>query len=134
MSIQVDLEFCETKFKLLIHTIQLAPSWLWSYGRSIYNYLCNQCLSSLKLWVLTPFMVRCTWYNIMWKSLSVTCDRSVVFSVSSSFLHDITEVLLNTTNPNHTKQYIYLVMIVVWEVRVLIWFSYVIFLSSAACW
>jgi hypothetical protein len=26
-------------------------------------------------------------YNIMWKSLSVTCDRSVVFSGSSSFLH-----------------------------------------------
>jgi hypothetical protein len=26
-------------------------------------------------------------YNIMWKSLSVTCDRSVVFSGSSGFLH-----------------------------------------------
>ena len=32
----------------------------------IYNYLCNQCLSPLKLWVRTPFMVRCTQYNIMW--------------------------------------------------------------------
>jgi hypothetical protein len=28
-------------------------SWLWSYGSWIYNYLCNQCLSSLKLWVRT---------------------------------------------------------------------------------
>jgi hypothetical protein len=27
-------------------------------------------------------------------SLSVTCDRSVVLSESSSFLHDITEILL----------------------------------------
>jgi len=26
-------------------------------------------------------------YNIMWWSLSVTCDRSVVFSGSSGFLH-----------------------------------------------
>jgi hypothetical protein len=28
------------------------PSWPWSYGSWIYNYLCNQCLSSLALWVL----------------------------------------------------------------------------------
>ena len=26
-------------------------------------------------------------YNIMWQSLSMTCDRSVVFTSSSSFLH-----------------------------------------------
>jgi hypothetical protein len=26
----------------------------WSYGSWIYNYLCNQCLSPLKLWVLNP--------------------------------------------------------------------------------
>jgi len=41
-------------------------SWSWSYGNWIYNYLCNQCLSLWKLWVRTPFMVRCTRYNIMW--------------------------------------------------------------------
>ena len=30
------------------------PSWSWSYGSWIYNYLCNQCLSPLKLsfWIL----------------------------------------------------------------------------------
>jgi hypothetical protein len=28
------------------------PSWLWSYGRWVYNYLGNQCISPLKLWVL----------------------------------------------------------------------------------
>ena len=35
-------------------------------------------------------------YNIMWWSLSVTCDRLVVFYGSSGFLHhyDITEILL----------------------------------------
>jgi hypothetical protein len=43
-----------------------------------HNYLCNQCLSPLKLWDRTLFMARCTRYNNMWSSLSVTCDRSVV--------------------------------------------------------
>jgi hypothetical protein len=36
-----------------------------SYGIWIYNYLCNQCLSPLKLWARNPFMARCTRYNIM---------------------------------------------------------------------
>jgi len=27
------------------------PLFSWSYGSWIYNYLCNQCLSPLKLWV-----------------------------------------------------------------------------------
>jgi hypothetical protein len=31
-----------------------------SYGSWIYNYLCNQCLSPLKLWVKTPFMAKYT--------------------------------------------------------------------------
>jgi len=44
------------------------PSWSWSYGSWIYHYLRNQSLSPLKLWVRTPFMARCTRYNItgMW--------------------------------------------------------------------
>jgi hypothetical protein len=41
-------------------------SWSWSYGSWIDNYLCNQCLSPLKLWVRTSFMRRCTRCNIMW--------------------------------------------------------------------
>ena len=28
--------------------------WSWSYGSWIYNYLCNQCLSPLTLWVRIP--------------------------------------------------------------------------------
>ena len=31
-----------------------------------YNYLYNQCISPLKLWVRTMFMARCTRYNLMW--------------------------------------------------------------------
>ena len=30
------------------------PSLAWSYGSWIYNYICNQCLSPLKLWVRIP--------------------------------------------------------------------------------
>ena len=36
------------------------PSWPWSYGSWIYNYLCNQCLSPLMLWVRISTRVRCT--------------------------------------------------------------------------
>jgi hypothetical protein len=45
-------------------------------GSWIYNYRCNQYLSPLTLWVQIPLRR----YNIMWSSLSVTHDRSVVFS------------------------------------------------------
>jgi hypothetical protein len=34
--------------------------WPWSYGSWIYNYLCNQCLSPLKLWVRISIRARCT--------------------------------------------------------------------------
>jgi hypothetical protein len=49
-----------------LSTIFQGPSWSWAYGSWIYNYLCNQCLWPLKLWVQTSFIVRCTQYNIMW--------------------------------------------------------------------
>jgi hypothetical protein len=51
--------------------------------------VCNRCLSPLTLWVRIPLMVRCTWYNIIWKRLSVTCDGSVVFSGYIGFLHQL---------------------------------------------
>jgi len=36
------------------------PSWPWSYGSWIFNYLYNQCLSPLMLWVRISIRVRCT--------------------------------------------------------------------------
>jgi hypothetical protein len=63
-------------------------SWLWSHGSWIYNSLCNQCLTSWKLWVWIPFIVRC----IRGVILSVTCGRSVVFSGNSGFLHKLNQV------------------------------------------
>jgi hypothetical protein len=32
----------------------------------IFLYLCNQCLSPLKLWVWIPLIMTCTRYNFMW--------------------------------------------------------------------
>jgi hypothetical protein len=64
------------------------------YGSWIYNYLCNRCLSPL-MWVWISIRARCT--TLCDKSLSVTCDRSVVFSRYSNKKtdrHDITEILL----------------------------------------
>ena len=74
--------FCANQFLLL-----LLKGVMWPHGSWIYNYICNQCIKPLKLWVWIPLMVRCTRYNIMWQSLSVTCGRSVVVSGSSGFLH-----------------------------------------------
>ena len=66
---------------------QQGPSWPWSYGSWILNYLCNQCLSPLMLWVWISIWARCT--TLCDKSLSVTCDRSVVFCGSSGFLYQL---------------------------------------------
>jgi len=74
-------------FVLFFVFVFLGLSWSWSFGSWIYSYLCNQFLSPLKLWLRIPCIGRCTRYNIVWSSLSVTCSRSVVFSGYSSFLH-----------------------------------------------
>ena len=50
----------------LISSCKKGPKWSWSYGCWIYNYLCNQCLPSLSMWVRIPLWGRCTRYNIMW--------------------------------------------------------------------
>jgi hypothetical protein len=75
----------------------------WSYGSWIYNYIYNQCPVTLKLRFRILLMARCTRYNIVWYNLSMTCDRSVVFSgysvssTSKTDRHDITEILLKVT-------------------------------------
>ena len=43
---------------------QTGPSW--SYGSWIYNYLCNQCVSQLTLWVRISLMAKCNRYKIIW--------------------------------------------------------------------
>ena len=47
--------------ELQIHTVVLwEPSWPWSYGSWINNYLCNQCLSPLMFRVRISIRARCT--------------------------------------------------------------------------
>ena len=74
------------------------PSWLWSYGSWIFNYLCNRCLSPLMLWVRISIKARCT----------TLCDKvcqwlatgrwfspgPLVSSTNKIDRHDITEILL----------------------------------------
>jgi hypothetical protein len=55
---------CIGSCKSNYHTMTLIE-WL-IYDSWIYNYLCNQCLPPLKLWVRIALMARCTRYNIMW--------------------------------------------------------------------
>jgi hypothetical protein len=74
-------------------------SWPWSYGSWIYNYLCNHCLSPPMLWVPNPTQMRCTWYIIMWQSLSVTCGLwfspgTLISSTNRTDHHNKTEILL----------------------------------------
>jgi hypothetical protein len=79
----------------------VSPSELsWSYGSWIYNYVCNQCLSLLKLCVRIPLRWGvldvtlcykvCKWLATgQWFSLSTP-----VSSTNKTDRHDITEILL----------------------------------------
>jgi hypothetical protein len=51
-----EIDICPVKYRYLsFHIVFLLLSWSWSYGSWIYNYLCNQCLSPLTLWVWIRF-------------------------------------------------------------------------------
>jgi hypothetical protein len=73
------------------------PSWPWSYGSWTYNYLCNQCLSPLMLWVRILIRASCTtlcdkvcqWLATGWW---FSLDTSV--SSINKADHNITEILL----------------------------------------
>jgi len=49
-------------FNFLSTYLLSGPSWSWSYASWIYNYLCNQYLSPLMLWVRFPLRQ----HNIIW--------------------------------------------------------------------
>ena len=74
------------------------PSWSRSYDSWIYNYLCNQCLSPLMLWVRISIIARyitlcdkgCQWLaTCRWFS-----PRPWVSFINKTDRHDITEILL----------------------------------------
>ena len=79
-------------------SFSMGASWPWSYGRWIYDYLCNWCLSPLMLWVRISVRAKCTtlcdkvcqWIATgQWFSLDPP-----VSSTNKTDRHDITEVLL----------------------------------------
>ena len=83
------------------HQKTRAPSWSLSYGSCIYNYLCNQCLSTLTLWarikprrgVFDTILcdIVCQWLSTgLWFS-----SGTLVSSTNKTDRHDITEILLS---------------------------------------
>ena len=82
---------------------------LWSYGSWIYNYLCNQCLSPLMLWVRILIRARCTtlcdkvcqWLATGWWFSSDTAVSSI-----NKADHNITKILLKVAlNTKQTLQW-----------------------------
>ena len=74
------------------------PLWPWSHGSWIYNYICNQCLSPLILWVQIAIRARCTAScdNVcQWLATGRWFSRgSPVSSTNETDNHDMTEMLL----------------------------------------
>ena len=75
-----------------------SASWPWSYGSWIYNYLCNQCLSPLILWVRISIRARsttscdkiCQWFaTSRWFS-----PGTPVSSTNKTDRNEINEILL----------------------------------------
>jgi hypothetical protein len=103
---------CSVGIVLLFHFIALfeyaiklvpiiqEPSWSWSYDSWIYNYLCNQCHSSLMLWVRIPFrrgVLDTTICDKVCQSLAAGrwfSPGTPVSSINKTYCHDITEILL----------------------------------------
>jgi hypothetical protein len=74
------------------------PSWPWSNNSWIYNYLCNQWLSPLMLWVRFSIRARCTILCdkvFQWLATSrLFSPGPPVSSTNKTDVHDITEILL----------------------------------------
>jgi hypothetical protein len=92
----------------------MGPLWSWSYGSWIYNYLCNQYLSPLSLWVRIPLRrgvldttlcdQACQWLATgRWFS-----PGTPVSSTNKTDSHDIAEILLKValSTINQTNQLI----------------------------
>jgi hypothetical protein len=70
-------------------------------GSWIYNHLCNQCLSPLKLWVWILLIARCTLCDKVYQWLAICRWFSAgtpVSSTNKTGSHDITEILLKVAS------------------------------------
>ena len=73
------------------------PLWLWSYGSWIYNYLCNQRLSPLTLWVRTSLRRVCQWLEAgRWFS-----PGTPVSSINKTDHYNITEIFVECGIKHH---------------------------------
>jgi hypothetical protein len=78
-------------------------SWSWSYGSWIYNYLCNQRLSPLRLWVRTSLrgeVFDTTLCDKVYQWLATGrwfSPSNLVSSTNKTYNHDIAEILLKVT-------------------------------------
>ena len=100
----------------------LGPSWPWSYGNWIYNYLFHQCLSPLMLWVRISIRARCTTLcDKVCQWLSLATGRwfppgPPVSSTNKTDRHDITEILLkvalNTIKQTNNIKYFHSAIII----------------------
>jgi hypothetical protein len=84
------------------------PSWSWSYGSWIINYLCNQCLSPLMLWVRISIRAKCTTLcDKVWQWLATGLwfsQSPPVSSINRTDHHDINEILLKVALKQTNKQ------------------------------
>jgi hypothetical protein len=93
-------------------------SWPWSYGSWIYNYLCNQCLSPLMLWVGISIRARCTLCDqvCQWLATGLWFSPGTpVSSINKTDNHDIAEILLKVALNTTTLTLSPIIILVVWE-------------------
>jgi hypothetical protein len=88
--IKINFSLNNWKIQLFSHHTILNPL-LW-YGSWIYNYMCNRCLSPLKLWVRIQLMARCTHYNF--DQVCQWLAAGQWFPYNKTDHHDISEILL----------------------------------------
>ena len=101
------LHFLTWQCSIILNILVWGLSWPWSHGSWIYNYLCNQCLSPLMLWVRISIRARCTTlYDKVCQWLATAqwfSPGPAVSSTNKTDHHDITEILLkvalNTIKP-----------------------------------
>jgi hypothetical protein len=104
----------------------LGLSWSWLYRNWIYNYLCNQCLSPLMLWVLIPFrrgVFDTTLCDKVCQWLEAGCWFSPGSPVSSTYktdCHDIAEILLKVLKAalNIISHVFILTVVILFRVRI----------------
>jgi hypothetical protein len=87
------------------------PSWSWSYGSWIYNYLCNQCLSPLTLWIRIPLrrgVLNTTLCDkvCQWLAAGRWFSPGILISSTNEIdRHDVTERLLRVALNTITQTY-----------------------------